>query len=80
MFSLVGHRQGKRVIRWGHFLKVALLLTVSSTLAAAGLYFILAGQWSLLAAEIGAGAGFGVSLLTLLLSLCTPLERLPILK
>jgi hypothetical protein len=80
MFSLVGHRQGRRIIRWGHVLKVMLLLTASSTLTAAGLYFLLAGQWSLLAVEIGAGAGFVVSVATLIISLCTPLERLPIIK
>jgi len=79
MFSFVGHRQGKRIVRWNYFLLTALLLTGSSTLSAAGLYYLLAGAWDSRALLVGAGAGFLASVLTLLVSLRTPLQRLPIL-
>jgi hypothetical protein len=80
MFSLVGHRHGKRVVQWGKFLATALLLTASSTLAAAGLYYLLAEQWNPLALLVGAGAGFVASVLTLVMALLTPLQRLPMIK
>jgi uncharacterized membrane protein len=80
MFSLVAHRQGKRVIQWRKFLLTALMLTASSTIAAAGLYFFLAERWDSRALLVGAGAGFVASVLTLIVSLFTPLQRLPIIK
>jgi hypothetical protein len=80
MFSLVAHRQGKRVIQWGKFLMTALLLTASSTIAAAGLYYLLAEVWDSRALLVGAGAGLLASVLTLILALLTPLQRLPIIK
>jgi len=80
MFSLIGHRHGKRVVQWDKFLATALLLTASSTLTAAGLYYLLAGQWNPLALLVGAGAGFVASVLTLIVALRTPLQRLPMIK
>jgi len=80
MFSLVAHRQGKRVVQWGKFLITALILTASSTIAAAGLYYLLAERWDSRALLVGAGAGLVASVLTLFVSLLTPLQRLPIIK
>jgi hypothetical protein len=80
MFSFVVHRQGRRVIRWGHFLMTALLLTACSTVAATGLYYLLSERWDLLAPLAGAGAGCITAVLTLLAALCTPLQHLPIVK
>lgn len=80
MFSFMGHRQGRRIVRWGHFLMTALLLTACSTLAASGLYYLLSQRWDPLAPLAGAGAGFVASVLTLLAALRTPLQHLPIIK
>ena len=80
MFSFVVHRQGKRVIRWGYFLATALLLTCSSTLTATGLYYLLSERWDPLAPLVGAGAGSVAAVLTLVLALRTPLQRLPMVK
>jgi hypothetical protein len=80
MFNLVGHRQGKRVVLWRRFLLTTLLLTASSTLAAAGLFHLLAGRWDSRALLVGAGAGFAASVLTLIVALFTPLQRLPLIK
>ena len=80
MFSFVVHRQGRRVVRWGHFLMTALLLTCSSTLAATGLYYLLSERWDSLAPLAGASAGCVAAVLTLLAALRTPLQHLPIIK
>lgn len=80
MFSFVVHRHGRRVVRWGHFLMIALLLTVSSTVGAAGFYYLLAERWNPLAPLVGAGAGCVAAVLTLLAALRTPLQHLPIIK
>jgi uncharacterized membrane protein YagU involved in acid resistance len=80
MLSLVGHRQGRRVIRWGCVLLTGLSFTMGATLVAAGLYYLLARQWSSLALLVGAAAGITATLITLLAALRTPLQRLPLLK
>ena len=80
MFSFVVHRQGRRVVRWAHFLMTALLLTASSTLSAAGLYYLLAERWDPRALVVGACAGCVAAVLTLLAALRTPLQHLPIVK
>jgi hypothetical protein len=80
MFSVVAHRQGKRVVQWDKFLMTTVLLVTFSTLSAVGLYYLLAGQWNPKSLVVGAGAGFLASVLTLLVALLTPLQRLPMLK
>ena len=80
MFSFVVHREGRRVVRWGHFLLTALLLTACSTLTATGLYYLLSERWDPLAPLVGAGAGCVAAVLTLLAALRTPLQYLPIDK
>ena len=80
MFSFVVHRQGRRVVRWGYFLMTALLLVASSTVGAAGFYYLVAERWDPLAPLVGAGAGSVAAVLTLLAVLRTPLQYLPIDK
>lgn len=80
MFSFVVHRQGRRVVRWGHFLMTALLLTACSTVIASGLYYLLSERWDLVAPLVGAAAGCVAAVLTLLAALRTPLQHLPIVK
>jgi uncharacterized membrane protein YagU involved in acid resistance len=80
MLSLVGHRQGRRVIRWGWVLVAGLSFTALSMMVAAVLYYLLAQQWSPLALLVGAAAGLTATVLTLLAALRTPLHQLPLLK
>jgi len=80
MFSFVVHRQGRRIVRWGHFLMTALLLTASSTAGASGFYYLVADRWDPLAPLVGAGAGCVCAVLTLVAALRTPLQHLPIIK
>jgi hypothetical protein len=80
MISLVGHRQGRRVIRWGYVFLATFLFTGVGTFVAAGLYYLLSRQWNPLALLVGAGAGVLATVLTLLAALRTPLHQLPLLK
>ena len=80
MISLVGHRQGRRVIRWGYVFLAALLFTGIGTFVSSALYYLLAPQWNPLALLVGAGAGILATVLTLLAALRTPLHQLPLLK
>jgi uncharacterized membrane protein YagU involved in acid resistance len=80
MLSLVGHRQGRKVIRWGNVLLAAFGFTILSMLVAAGLYYLLAQQWNPIALVVGAVAGITATILTLLAALRTPLHQLPLLK
>src|SRR5688572_3359888 len=80
MLSLVGHRQGRKVIRWGYVLLTGFSFTSLSMLVAAGLYYLLSQQWDPLVLIVGAVAGITATVLTLLTALRTPLQRLPLLK
>jgi hypothetical protein len=80
MISLVGHRQGRRVIRWGYVVLATFLFAAIGTFVAAGLYYVLADQWTPVAFLAGAGAGLFATVLTLLAALRTPLHQLPLLK
>lgn len=80
MFSLVGNRHGRRVIRWGYVIVAGLFITILAGVAAAGLYAALTGSWNPLVLSVGPAVGFVATLLTLLAALRTPLQRLPILK
>src|SRR6187431_1086431 len=73
MLSLVGHRQGRKVIRWGYVILAGFSFTTLSMLVAAGLYYLLSQQWDPLALIVGAVAGITATILTLLLALRTPL-------
>ncbi len=80
IFQLVGNRQGRKVIRWGYVLLSCVLLTGSSALAAAGIYYLAAHTWNPLILWVGPIVGLGATICTLILSLLTPVEKLPLLS
>jgi len=80
MFQLVGNRQGRKVVRWGYVLLSLALLTVPSALAAAGIYYIAADKWNPTTLWVGPIVGLGATLCTLILSLLTPVDKLPLLS
>ena len=80
MFSLVGNRHGKKMIRWGYVVLAGLGSTVGAGLIAAGLYAVLTLSWNPLVLLVGPVVGVAATFLTLLASLRTPLQRLPMLK
>ena len=80
MFSLVGNRHGKKVIRWGYVIVAGFLITVLAGGGAAGLYAALSGTWEPRVLLVGPIAGVIATMLTLLTALRTPLQRLPILR
>jgi hypothetical protein len=79
MVSLVGHRQGRKIIRWGYVFLIALLISIVSALVAGGLYAAFTREWKPLALFIGPAVGTVATTLTLLTSLSTPVQRLPML-
>jgi hypothetical protein len=79
MVSLVGHRQGRKIIRWGYVFLIALLISIVSALVAGGLYAAFTREWNPLALFIGPAVGTVATTLTLLTSLSTPVQRLPML-
>jgi hypothetical protein len=80
MFSLVGNRHGRKVIRWGYVIVAAFLITLLAGAVAAGLYAALSGSWDPRVLLVGPVAGLVATVLTLLAALRTPLQRLPILR
>ena len=80
MFSLVGNRNGRKIIRWGYVVLAALLLTFIAGPVAAGLYALLARSWNSYVLLVGPAVGLVATLLTLVLSLLTPLQRLPMIR
>ncbi|HXJ57517.1 MAG TPA: hypothetical protein VNU68_12730 [Verrucomicrobiae bacterium] len=80
MFSLVGNRQGKKVVRWGYVFVAAFASTIGAALVAAGLYAALTRSWNPFVLLVGPVVGLAATFLTLLASLRTPLQRLPILR
>ena len=80
MFQLVGNRQGRKVVRWGYVLLSCVLLTSSSALAAAGIYYLAAHTWNPVILYVGPAVGLGATICTLIISLMTPVEKLPLLS
>jgi hypothetical protein len=80
MFSLVGNRHGKKVIRWWYVGVTAFGITFVAALAAAGLYAAFTRSWNPRVLLVGPAAGLAATVLTLLVSLRTPLQRLPMLR
>ena len=80
MFSLMGNRRGRKVVRWGYVFLSATIITLLSALAAAGIYAILTGKWNSRVLLVGPAVGVTASLLTLLVAGRTPIQRLPILR
>lgn len=80
MFSLVGNRRGRKVIRWGYVIITFLLSTLVAAGVAVGLYAILTRGWNPLVLLIGPAAGILATLLTLLVAWRVPLQRQQILR
>ena len=79
-FSLFGNRNGRKVFRGTQFLIAFLLITIFSTGLSLGVYALIANRWNPTVLLLGLGAGAVVSLMVLLFSWMTPLQRLPVIR
>jgi len=75
--TLVGKRNGRRVICWMSWLKLTLGTVTLGTLLATLAYVLLAQRWNFLAPLVGVSAGLVASLVCIIVNLFTPLARLP---
>ncbi len=75
--TLVGKRNGRRVICWAPWLKLTAVTVCTGILLATAVYVLLAQRWNSLAPLAGAGAGLTASLLCIIVNLITPFGRLP---
>ena len=80
MFSLVGNRRGRKIIRWGNVVLITLLITLIAGPAAAGLYSAFTRHWNPLLLLIGPPVGLVATTFSLLLSWRTPVHRLPLIR
>ena len=80
MFSLVGHHNGRKIIRWGNVVVAFLSVTIGAALAASGLYALFVRDWEPLVLLVGPAVGIVTSVSTLTVSFLTPAHRLPFLK
>lgn len=80
MFSLIGNRRGRRVVRWGYVFLAFWFASVLAAMAAAGLYAVITRTWNPIVLLLGPAVGVAATLLTLLVAWRTPLQRLPILR
>ena len=80
MFSLVGHHNGRKIIRWGNVVLAFLLVTISAALVAGGIYALVTHSWDSLVLLVGPAVGIVTTLITLTVSFLTPAHRLPFLK
>jgi hypothetical protein len=76
-FALVKNRQGRRVVCWGPFLLLTVLLLVIPAAASSGIYILMVKRWNPLALYGGLAAGAITAIITLIFSLVTPLYKLP---
>jgi uncharacterized membrane protein YagU involved in acid resistance len=80
MISLVGHHHGRKIIRWGYVIVAFLLVTISASLGAVGIYAVFTKVWNPLVLWVGPVAGVLVTVPSLAVSFRTPPQRLPFLK
>ncbi len=76
---LVGNRQGRKVVRWGHVALNFAIYAGIAALAAAGVYFVVAGQWNPVILLVGPAVGLIATFSSLIISLRTPIHQLPLL-
>jgi len=76
---LVGRRGEKRVVLWGNWFKTSLVLIALSAALTTLAYVAFAQRWNPEAPVHGLCGGAGISLVLLMVSLLTPLKRLPML-
>lgn len=77
---LVGNRQGRKVVRWGHVGLNFLIFGGIATVAAAGVYLVVASHWNPLILFVGPAVGFLATAASLIVSLRTPIHQLPLLN
>jgi hypothetical protein len=75
-FALVKNRKGRRVVCWGPFLKVTLLMLAIPAGTSSGIYYLITKRWNSLALYAGLGAGVLTTLLVLIFALSTPLHKM----
>lgn len=80
MFSLVGHHNGRKIIRWGNVILTFLLVTAGAALVAGGLYALTVRTWDSRVLLVGPAVGLVTTVVTLTVSFFTPAHRLPFLK
>ena len=80
MFSLVGHHNGRKIIRWGNVVLAFLLVTIVAALVAGGTYALLTRSWNSRVLLVGPAVGIVTTVITLTVSFFTPAHRLPFLK
>ena len=78
--SLVGHHNGRKIIRWGYVILAFLLITIAGSAFGVGLYAVFTRAWHPVALLIGPGAGVVVTGIALAVSFSAPAHRLPFLK
>lgn len=76
---LVGNRQGRKVVRWGHVALNFLIYAGIAAVAAAGIYLAVAGHWNPVILLVGPAVGLVATLSSLIVSLRTPIHQLPLL-
>jgi hypothetical protein len=76
-FALVKNRKGRRVVCWGPFLTITLIMLIVPAALASGVYVLVAKRWNPMALYGGLAAGAITSIITLVFSLVTPLYKLP---
>ena len=77
--TLVGNRRGRRVVLWGQVLKMALLLAPLPALVTGGVYRLVRKEWNTNIFLLGLGVGFAIALVMLIMTLFTPIQRLPLI-
>jgi hypothetical protein len=80
MFSLVGHHNGRKIIRWGNVWLAFFLVTIGAALFAVGIYALVTRSWNSLVLLVGPAVGILTTAITLTVSFLTPAHRLPFLK
>ncbi len=73
---LVGQQNGRRQVRWLAAIGLAVLLAFVLGVVGSLTYFLLAGQWSVLAALVPAMGGMVVVGVGLVIALRIPVEKL----
>lgn len=76
---LVGNRQGRKVVRWGHVGLNFLIFAGIAAIAAAVVYLVVAKQWNPLILMVGPAVGLLATTASLIVSLRTPIHQLPLL-
>jgi hypothetical protein len=76
---LLGNRQGRRVVRWGRVALNFLIFGGLAMLAGSIVYLVAAKQWNPLILVAGPAVGLIATVASLIVSLRTPVDQLPIL-